>query len=256
MGSGFGLVQSAHNFREQQGGKAGEAIAGAALGLHPVKQENQWNPAGGVLIQLGPEGAEGTAEPEREVDLGDRHGHIGALLGWGGNKVLAAGERANGVNGASLVLEKRTGDLHGKVVEDDFQAGIGLYPPVFAGDSIENACLGQLGERAFEALSEFLLFGLRLGADPVGESPSLKEAYRDHHAAAGSAACLAGDGLAGLAQFGSDASENRVRQRMQDGQNLGEASIACRDVHDGGDLVVAGAEGELGRQRVRRLLSH
>jgi hypothetical protein len=43
---------------------------------------------------------------------------------------------------------------------------------------------------------------------------------------------------------------------MQDGQNLGKVSMAERDIHGGRDLIVASAEGELGRKRVRRLVSH
>ena len=128
--------------------------------------------------------------------------------------------------------------------------------PVFADHPIHETRGSQLGERIFEAQSEFLLFGLRLGADPPCERFSFKEVQRDHETAAGSAASLAGDGLAGLAEFGSDACDHRVRQRMQDGQNLGKVSMAERDIHGGLDLVIARAEGELGRHRVRRLVGH
>ena len=107
-----------------------------------------------------------------------------------------------------------------------------------------------------EACCEFLLARFGEGANPGAQGLGLENAEGHHLAATGAAACLAGDGEAGLGQLRGDAAYQRVVKRLQDGQDLGEVGSAGGHDRGGGEFALADAHRELDRDGLLLLFIH
>ena len=97
---------------------SGDSFARVSVTLHPGKQEDKRNPATAVVFKFSADAIEDTGKVEWQVDWNDRLvGGIVAMLRSGADEVFPADERAHGVNGAGLILKKRTGDALVKLVD-------------------------------------------------------------------------------------------------------------------------------------------
>lgn len=178
---------------------AGDGVSGVGACFHPGKEEDQRDPAAPIMFDFGADAMEGAGKLERQVHcIGLKVRRIEAVLRRRGDEIFAADERANGVNGAGLVHEKRTGDALVKVIERQLASGFGAGEPVFFDDAVDETGGGELEESLVEALGEFLLLGFGEGSNPGGEGLGLEDAEGDQLAATGAAASLAGDGTASL----------------------------------------------------------
>src|ERR1039458_7002240 len=217
---------------EHFGTGAGDSVAGVGIAFHPGKEKKKWNPAADTLFELRSDDIDDAGEVERQADGDGLQGsRIGTVLRRGAYQVFAADERADGVNGAGLILEEGAGDALVEVLDGQLARGRGFGKPIFVDHAIYESGGGQLEERLMEAAGEFLLAGFREGANPGGEGLGLEDADRHHLAAAGSAAGLAGDAMAGFGQLRADAGDERVVKRLDDRQYLREVGLAGR--HDG-----------------------
>ena len=139
------------------------------------------------------------------------------MFGGRGHHVLAAAERANGVDGAALVFEKWAGDAKREVPQSE------SVVLVFIGqrDSAKALCQAAL----FEAVGSVAKAGVQrfpsligLGVDPFGEHACLDR--RDGHrlAAAGAAALAATHGFVDAGGLALSEAANGIRQVLNDGE--------------------------------------
>ena len=68
---GPGLAEALYKFVEDLGAGAGDCVSGMGAGFHPGKEENERNPAAGVVLELCSDSVEDAREVERDVDWDD-----------------------------------------------------------------------------------------------------------------------------------------------------------------------------------------
>jgi hypothetical protein len=105
-----------------------------------------------------------------------------------------------------------------------------------------------------EAAGEFLPAGFGEGANPGAEGLGLKDAQGHHLPATGAATSLAGNGAAGFAQLIGNATNERVFERLQDGQDFGEVALPGGNDRSGGEFPFTDAHHELDRDSFLLLL--
>ena len=91
------------------------------MSLGPLQGENQGNPADRCRARFNRvEVRDRRPDGSRQLDSFDLiHLGIGAVLGWRGDQVLAAGERPLGMDRARLVFEKGAGNALAEVGQTD-----------------------------------------------------------------------------------------------------------------------------------------
>lgn len=225
--------------------------------FHPGKEKEKWNPTAGTRLVFRADAVEDARKIEQQIHWsGVQSRRIVAVFRRRGHEVFAADERADGVNGARLVLKKRAGNALVEVVESQLLGGFSFDQPILIDQAVDEACLGKLEESLMEAAGEFLLAGFGEGMNPCAECLGLKDAERHHLAAACAAASLAGDLEARFAQLRGNAADERVIERLQDRQDLSEVGLAGRNDRSGCELSIANAHCEFNRDILVRLLTH